>query len=343
MSFQSILLAMFARLDGERSAKAVYHILRGKRSGQSLQDIEYYGLKPFYGLLPKLPAETLQQHVEELAAEKYIAVEDSLVYVTESGRQAAEQLVFRFNSFYYRGGEREFSRRLALCVQTLSYLRRGRTSFSPIQKELQIQQFVKDFLRGQMMPADMLAAAFLQELHELLVSSDLTDMQKDLFMLRLTGDGLTAYTWEQLAEFAEMPLETVQLLYLESLHIVLDEIHAKKLPFLSRLALGCRAELHLTHSAERTYALSRQGYSIEEIAAARNLKMSTIEDHFFEIAANAESFPFESFISNEEIAAVWRVIDQLQTKRLRLLKEQCSSLSYFQLRLAIIHGKQGSL
>ena len=101
-------------------------------------------------------------------------------------------------------------------------------------------------------------------------------------------------------------------------------------------------DTYLTQSAERTKKLFEQGYSVEQIASLRKLKLSTIEDHFIEMAANMESFPFKEFISEEQRDTVWRHVEQLQTKRLRLLKQQCPELSYFQLRLIVIIGRRES-
>src|SRR5699024_1151849 len=103
-----------------------------------------------------------------------------------------------------------------------------------------------------------------------------------------------------------------------------------------------KVDTYLTQSAERTRKLFERGYTVEQISSLRNLKLSTIEDHFIEMAANVESFPYEEFVTNEQIDQVWRHVEQMQTKRLRVLKEQCPELTYFQLRLIIIIGRRES-
>ncbi|WP_153732197.1 helix-turn-helix domain-containing protein [Sporosarcina obsidiansis] len=340
MVFISLLLTMFQRLHGERSAQGVYHILRGKKSGQTLQDIENYQLKSFYALLPNLPIHDYQQVIEGMSADGFIQIEDRVVYVTAKGLKKIPNKPWRFNGWEYRGREREFFKRLALTVQTLSYLRVGQTMFTPIQKELHIQLFVKEYIRSQSISVNRLSEELRQELEWIMTEGQLSDEQCDIFSYRLTGQQLTAFTWEQLSETLKLPVMTIQLSYLESLHIVLDFIeNGEKTPLLKSLAVGCRVETYLTHSAERTRKLFQQGYSIEQIASLRSLKLSTIEDHLVEMAANFNVFPYEEFITNEQIEKVWQTIDQLETKRLRLLKEHFVELSYFQLRLIMIHGK----
>ncbi|PID00594.1 MULTISPECIES: helix-turn-helix domain-containing protein [unclassified Sporosarcina] len=342
MSFDSILLTIFQRLHGERSAQGVYHILRGKKSGQTLQDVEYYQVKSYYALLPHLTASEFQQALERMQADDLIYINE-LVYVTAKGQMATGSEMWRFNGWNYRGLEREFARRLALLVQTLSNLRSGETMFMPIQKELPTQQFIKGFLRNQSSSMISLSTSLRKELEYVFTHSSLSDLQCTIVSGRLTGYKLTGSTWEQMADRLNMSVKTIQLYYLEALHMLLDYLqHHPNLPLLSELAIGCRVDTYLTQSAERTQKLFERGYSVEQIASLRNLKLSTIEDHFIEMAANMESFPYKEFITEEQRDTVWRHVEQLQTKRLRLLKQQCPELSYFQLRLIIIIGRRES-
>lgn len=342
MSFDSILLTIFQRLHGERSAQGVYHILRGKRSGQTLQDVEYYQVKSYYALLPQLSASEFQQALERMVADGLIYI-DKLVYVTAKGQMATGSEMWRFNGWDYRGREREFGRRLALTVQTLSNLRSGETMFMPIQKELPTQQFVKGFLRNQSQPMNTLAISLQKELEHALINAQVQELQCTIVIGRLSGNRLTAFTWEQMVESLNMPIRSIQLHYLEALHMLLDFIHQqRKTPLLKELAAGCKVDTYLTQSAERTRKLFERGYTVEQISSLRNLKLSTIEDHFIEMAANVESFPYEEFVTNEQIDQVWRHVEQMQTKRLRVLKEQCPELTYFQLRLIIIIGRRES-
>lgn len=341
MSFDSIVLTIFQRLHGERSAQGVFHILRGKKSGQTLQDVEYYQVKPYYALLPHLTESDFRQSVERMVADGLIYI-DELVYVTAKGQMATGSEMWRFNGWDYRGREREFGRRLSLVVQTVSNLRNGETMFMPIQKELPTQQFVKGFLRAQQGSIPSLSSSLRQELEQALLGAQMSELQCTIVSDRLTGYRHTAFTWEQMAERLNLPALSVQLYYLEALHIVLDYIqHQRSVPLLAELAAGCKVDTYLTQSAQRTKKLFDHGYSVEQIASLRNLKLSTIEDHFIEMAGNLENFPYEQFVTEEQIGDVWRHIDQLQTKRLRILKEQCPGLSYFQLRMIIILGRGG--
>ena len=63
---------------------------------------------------------------------------------------------------------------------------------------------------------------------------------------------------------------------------------------------------YLTASAMQTKHFFDKGMSMDDIAAIRKLKMSTIEDHFVEMSINDSDFPLEQFVSENDVKAVVR-------------------------------------
>lgn len=89
-------------------------------------------------------------------------------------------------------------------------------------------------------------------------------------------------------------------------------------------------------STKKTYQLWRQGRSLDEIATIRNLKVATIEDHFVEIALRERDFSIEIFMEKNKIKHVQRIIETLQTRKLRVLKQAVGEeISYFEIRLVL--------
>lgn len=343
MAFASILLRILSKLDGERSVQAAYHMLRGKRSGQTLQDIDYYEMKPYYCLLPKLTEVQFHEAVERLQAEQLITQLDGLVSLTSAGQaRVANEREWEFNGWVYRGKEREFFKRLALTVQTLSHFNHDVIVFHPIQREWAVQQFVKAFFRDYPVKEKKTASALKSELLLALEKSGLTDLQKEIVANRLSGYQLTASTWDQLSDRMNTPSLTIQFIFLESLHKLLNYIYAQpQLIYLNRLAAGCRTESFLTDSASKTKELFVQGMTIDQISAVRHLKRSTVEDHLIEIASHSDQFPYLDFLEQEDIDRVLHAQAALQTSRLRRLKEEFAELTYFQIRLVLTMGKRG--
>ena len=72
MKLSSILLFIISKMNGQRTMNAGLHLLRGKKSGQTLQDVEYFSVKPFFGILPKLEEKTYMEAAGELIEAGFI-------------------------------------------------------------------------------------------------------------------------------------------------------------------------------------------------------------------------------------------------------------------------------
>ncbi|MDS9470798.1 helix-turn-helix domain-containing protein [Sporosarcina pasteurii] len=344
MNLSTLLCVLFSKLDGEKTANAALHLLRGKRSGQTIQDVKYYDLKMFFGLLPKLPQQLFNETINELVQLNCIEIDaSSILHVTESGRKLVESSrAFHFNGWDYRGREEMFFARLSLVVQTLSHFRVGQKRFMPAQREIEIQQFVKKVLSGHPIEEPNFSRQLKAELQTAFEESGMEEIQKVIFTHRLVGYQHTGWTWAQLENQLRMPSLSIKLYYIESLHLLLKTIEREKTtPFLKELAKDIKLVTHLTESSAITKNLFDKGLSLEEIAATRQLKLSTIEDHIVEIAIHDHDFPIEQFVSFEDSLKVQKKSIELETKRLRLLKEVFPQLTYFQLRLILGASMKG--
>lgn len=338
MDLSSLLLAIISKVDRERTIYAGLHLLRGKRSGQTLQDVEYYSLKMFFCIYPKLSTELFDEAATQLLKTGLIFIDDaSFVHVTELGKDAVKKSpTYHFNGWDYRGREEFFFGRLSLVVQTVSNFRANSKVFMPTQRDIEVQQFVREILRNQPINEFAFSNRLKDELIELIELSKMKELQKTIFTHRLVGYGYTGWTWDQLAEKLEISPVAVKLYFIESLHLLLNRVEGSTTtPLLKKIAEGIKVTSHLTDSSMKTQHLFQRGLSMEEIATMRGLKMSTIEDHFVEMGINDLTFPIQQFVSKIELENVSRKSKELGTKRLRLLKECFPQLSYFQLRLIL--------
>lgn len=338
MNFSTVLCLLFSRLNGEKTVNASYHLLRGKRSGQTIQDAKYYHIQNYFGILPKLSKSLFDQAVEHLQEQNYIVIdENSRVFVTEEGETLIESTrPFDFDGWHYRGREEIFFARLSLTIQTLSHFRVSKKQFLPIQRDPEVQRFVKMALRNAPIEDPSFAIQIKEELVHLFEESRMEEIQKMIITYRFVGYGQTGWTWQQLGEKLNLLPIDVKLHYIESLHKMLKVIEkSEKTIFLSKIAANIKVETVLTDSTKRTKGLFDQGHSLEEIANRRQLKISTIEDHIVEMALNDSDFPIERFVAKQAYREVRKKSEILQTKRLRLLKEQFPALTYFQLRLIL--------
>ncbi|MFJ5790104.1 helix-turn-helix domain-containing protein [Lysinibacillus sp. NPDC093197] len=340
--FYQILLQIFQKLNNERTVSAAYHILRGKRSGQTIQDVGLFQLHNFFGLLPKLPRAIFDEAVATFLQYSWLSMQESGHYsMKKLGLQRAEQTsAFLFDGWYYRGNEHVFFARLSLVVQSLSYQKEGIRSFSPISKDAQVQSWVRNFLQDYQYQSGKLQKQLLEECLRVLATLPVSDNNKQLVLYRLSGYSLPGWTWQQLSSERKETVLDSQLAFIELLHTLMNEVHAtNNYPLLGQMAEELRVKALLTDSAQQTAVLYEQGYSIEQIVQIRKLKQSTIEDHLVELAMNEPNFSIGPFVSYEEAEKVWHASKQYQTKKLKALHEVVKDLSYFQLRLVLAKGE----
>ena len=346
MLFQQILLTILSTFQNERTISAAYHLLKGKRSGQTIQDVGLFKLYQFFGLLPKLSRKKFEEQLDLLFAKNMIEIEESGYFrLTDEGMEASKNAPdLFFDGWHYRGNEHLFFGRLSLVVQSLSHQQNGVKAFIPIERNEQVQQWVRQFLVHHNYGRQLLQQPLYEEITNSLGLLPLDEKLKDIIVYRLTGFNQPGYTWQQLAFGYHMQEMDVQLLYISTLHQWLKEIFhtPESYPILSTLAQGIRVEVVLTDSANTTAKLYKKGYSIEQICLMRKLKTSTIEDHLVELAMNDSDFSIEPFVSIEEQQQIFEAIEAYETKRLRTLHEILPHISYFQLRLALAKGATNS-
>ncbi|MDI2589144.1 helix-turn-helix domain-containing protein [Psychrobacillus sp. NEAU-3TGS] len=341
MYFQQLLLLIIHKFQGERSSTAPYYLLKGKKSGQTIQDVTYFQLHSYFSLYPKLAKETYEEAIKNLHAEGLIVMNESRVAITEKG---LHQIVSIRRPFYsgwiLRGKEFIFWGRVELIVQTLSQFQGNEKKFVPVQKSNEIHHFVKVFLQERDFQSSSFGAHFKKQLFHLLENPLLLEIHRNLFVYRLSGYKNSGLTWEQLASHHHMTVLDVKFLFIECLHILLNDITEEKYPDLHALTKGIYVQTPLTDSAFKTSKLFEKGYTIEEIARMRFLKENTIEDHVIEIVSADPTFPLQAFISKEQVQKVLHIAQERQTKKLKIIREELPDLSYFQIRLALTKGEE---
>ncbi|HWK23256.1 MAG TPA: helix-turn-helix domain-containing protein [Ureibacillus sp.] len=344
MIFQKILLQIFYNFKQERTISAPFHLLRGKRSGQTVQDVGIYHLHKYFGVLPKLSREKYDIELSTLIEDQFLNVKEDGFYELTS--KAVEQIKhiqnLPFDGWHYRGNEHLFFARLSLVIQTLSHQVAGKMSFIPIQKDEQVQQWVRYFLNANHYKDGQLQLKLFNEIQQSLGINTMEERAKDIVMLRLTGYETAGLTWQQISVQKNMEEIDIQLMYIAALHNWLNQLnqHQEEYPILSQLVENIRISNPLSGSAFQTAELFNNGYSLEQISKMRRLKLSTIEDHIVELAMIEPQFKVEQFVSDGDIQKVLTAIEDYNTRKLKVLHEVVPHLTYFQLRLVLTRGER---
>lgn len=341
-----IILYFIKVLDGERSIYAIYHMLKGKKSSQTIHDSHLFGLGIFFGTLPRLERHELEAAAENLKRSGLVSGEDAVIRITERGRSLlsekmeANPLPGGLNGMYYSDGAVPFWERLSLLIQTLSHIISGKPRFYPIQRSPEAQNWVKQYLASDTSPREQISLCLLKELEALLAVRPLHE--REVFVRRLTGPERVGSTFEQLA--AELGTDEwfIRYSFLAVLHHLLSVPDRQKHPILAAAGYGLdgRNRGRLTNSTKRTLEYLLAGRDVAEIAMIRNLKKSTVEDHVVEIVHIDKDFPISRYVPREMEGKIAAAAKSANTKKLRAIKLAVAEASYFQIRLVL--AKEGS-
>ncbi|WP_010301145.1 helix-turn-helix domain-containing protein [Kurthia senegalensis] len=333
MYASKLIVYIFARYNGQRGPSSVYHLFKGKKSGQTIQDVGLFQLHPFFSITPKLHKTQYDTYFNQLIQQQFLLLTEHTVYVTEKGWAFIEGFdPGPLDGWHYRGNEMIFMKRLSLVVQTLSHYARG-ASFIPIEQDGAIQRYVKSYLRAHQFQQPLFQETFTKQFIARLDTTRVEELSKQVFVLRLSGYEMSGHTWQQIQTELGEDVFSLQLRFIQCLHGLLMQL--TETPLLEDLAQHIKIEQHYTQSTEKTFSLFKEGYTLSQIAQIRHLKESTIEDHFAEMAMVDEDFPIYTFLSKELRRKIEDVATKLQTTKLRQIKENVEQASYFQIRLVL--------
>ncbi|MBU9714279.1 helix-turn-helix domain-containing protein [Evansella tamaricis] len=339
-----IILTVIERFNGQRTSSGVYHLIKGKRSAQTLQDTHLFNLQTIVCSQNDLEKETFTKILDYYFKTDMVESAGKNIRLTRSGMEVLNQLN---NCYYipqgYNGAMFEWTDRaplfwgkLSLSIQSITYLMSGNRTFIPVSYEVETQQWVKNFLKSVNVPLEILCEKLHDEIYHFL--QQLSDSEAELIVNRFTTPKGTGKTFHQLKDRFKNDHVYTRLVFQSLLHRWLQNIEetAEEDSVMRHFLDKSRGVDLITGSAQHTKLLLDEGFSMEEIITKRGLKRSTIEDHLVELALNDKNFPVISYLSEEELTNVLSIANQLKTKRLRIIKEALGSeISYFQIRLAL--------
>lgn len=331
---QRIVMEAIVRLRNERTDRSLFHLLQGKRSATSLQDAHFYNLEAVFGMLP-LKIKRFEQVLQELEQAGWIQREQTLM-VTEAGRKQVDgPFLLDDLGGELRGYPLHLWKRTSLLIQTVVCLEQ-QIFFVPIQQDSAVKDWVRQYIKR--VPE---RSHWLTHVHAELESalSELTEREAVLLSYRLSGQK-TGLSFPQLSVRLNTEPLSLQLEFIMAWRKCLRKLPENSLI----LSLGQDIEqTKMTQSAQKTWELLKNGYSVPQIAQQRHLKKSTMEDHLVEIAMYASVFPIEQFVGDAQYQEVITISDQLQTFSLKRIKQALKQeLDYFQIRIILARKVAGS-
>ncbi|WP_017184945.1 helix-turn-helix domain-containing protein [Alkalibacillus haloalkaliphilus] len=338
MLFERLILYLLSFIENQRTTSSIYHILKGKKSAQTIQDSQLFRLSPYLGILPKLSKDEFDCYIDRLISKGLLLNSEELTYLTEEAHKLNKEDQW-FSNLYFNGEKYSqialpFYRKLQLLVQTTSHLIKGHNNFLPVSDNDEVQRDVKNVLKESELISSN-GEGLYQELHQLFQLVD--EKRANLMMLSFTGADQVGLSITQIASEFNQPERVVQLHIISTVHLWIEYIlkDHNHFPVCYKFLMN-RNETSLTHSAQVTYEKVGLGYTVEQIAYIRHLKRSTIEDHIVEIATKDQAFKIDEYVSQHVYSLIEKAINHLTTKRLKLIKEQLPEhVTYFQIRLTM--------
>lgn len=340
---QIFLLYILNQLNGERSIQAIYHLLRGKKSSQTIQDGLFFHISHLFETLPKVNMASLLAIADDLITQDLIVeIEENHYLLTEKGKQCLSShgnpCPSHLDGYRYAKVSRSFWTRLSLVVQSLSFLMVEKYSFYPITNNQQIMDYVKQYLKGK--NKKQLSQQLYHELFDWLnlLPKDCSDM----IVLRLTGDHRSGLTNQQIATRFHLDDYQCQLIFEACLHQLIKQIIQRPAQYPCFSSMMDRSKKSvLTESAQVTLNFINKGMDMRTISKVRRLKVSTIEDHLVEIALYDVHFDITPYVPEQLYDKIKKVIDRLKTHRLRVIMDDLSGeVSYLQIRLVLSKERQ---
>ncbi|MDR7248494.1 helix-turn-helix domain-containing protein [Bacillus pumilus] len=334
-----MLMDSVYKLNGERSISAVYHLFKGKKSSQTIQDASLFELSRYFGCYPGFTRDQLNRSALKLEEKHYIRKTDETLSITEAGQQMLHQhfsekpMPAYFHGAKYHDKAKMLWMRLSLLVQVLSHHMAESHQYVPIQRDVSVQSWTKSFLK-QHQQKSKLSEELHHELEKLLMN--LSDQEALIFVYSLTSHERIGRTYQQMAEWMKEDVWYVYLLFWNVLHYFIQSAQKGEAPTLQKLVGDLEFKRVLTTSTHKTLELVQKGFDIEQIAHIRSLKKATIEDHIVELSIHEPSFSIDPYVSIKEQREILAVARELQTNKMKLIKEKLEHpFTYFQIRLAL--------
>lgn len=340
---QKIILYSLYKIRDERTINAIYHLLTGKQSIQTIQDAHLFHLGRFFALYKQLQIGEFKKQLVSLTEHNYIdKIEENQFTLTTKGLQLVNEYTddtYYWNGMKFHQIDELFMQRLFLIIQVWTNRQAGINRYIPIVEDVKVTAWVKRFYRQQ----GSNVSEHLRQLYEELIQlfEELPEVYPNLFIKQITTNRSIGLTDDQLASKYKRSSSHIYLMYKNYVHYMLRKIKetTNQYPLLQLLI----EDLHnvhqkttITNSAKMTEAFVKRGLSPNQIAAKRRLKVTTIYDHIVEIALHDQQFPMERFVSKEMQREVYEAVVRLNSFKLKNIKETISEeISYFQIRLAL--------
>jgi uncharacterized protein YpbB len=339
---EMIILYCLQKLKGERTIYSVYHLLKGKRSSQTIQDAHLFKLTNLFQVYGFMDRKDVEATVAAAYEKGWVSPlsEQHYVITERGGKDLDRYLEANPLPVYLNGWKNHqlsdvFWERLSLLVQVVSNLIFQEHGYVPIQKNKESHLWLKTFLKNHRLGRNELGEQLYNELTDCFEQDK--HINPNLLVVRLTGYNRIGMTSLQAAELLGLEFSRYHFEFQNVLHFLIRAVESERESFriLSSLTGDVVHSVALTQSTQKTYELFKRGHTIRQISKLRRLKTSTIEDHIVEIALNVKDFSINPFVGDALQLEIVEAAESSASKQLRFIRERIADASYFEIRLVL--------
>ncbi|MFC0299404.1 helix-turn-helix domain-containing protein [Virgibacillus soli] len=342
MYFEQILLHCQSKIGNERTTSALFHLLTGKKSIQTIHDAKLFGLEQYFAIYKSLHPNVYQTYVDKLISDGYLETNDVQVTyttITNRGHAFLQQQpieIFRYlNGKKYEKKVEVFYKRFLLLIQTFTNTKKGNFNFISIIDDQQTMYWIKEFYHQNKGQEENVLMSIYEELVSLL--AQIENEAASIFVDQITSYKSYGLSTHQLSQKYKRSIEDIYLIHIGVIHYILAQVENGSYPALTNIAtIHAQTPYNLTLSASKTFELMKQGFEVAEIAQIRKLKLNTIEDHIVEIALLDQNFSITPFVNRNHQEEIMNAIKQSNSLRLKKIKSLVhESIRYFEIRLVL--------
>lgn len=270
-----------------RRIRVIENTLRNRRTVSTLFWAEQYGMLNWTGANRSLSREKFDHLIKGLLAQKLITIDhENRAKLTTAGVLRQEEWTEEcyhpvFFDWYWLANTQKIEQRFLLGVQVVSELAYHNRYYAPVSNDYLDQQMVKRWLqcwRGNVVNQ---LAKELTLLGRSLANED--QRLANYFCYSLIGHQITGWTTQQAADALELSPSELDVVKQDALLAVAafaDGYHG----LLTQLLRDLLAVSPLSDSANRSLQLYQRGFTIEQIAQQRRIKVNTVREHLLEAA-----------------------------------------------------------
>lgn len=337
--FLYYVMSLFKEKEPLKLAQLI-HVFHGRRTPSMLYVVEKHQLFSAFNYASTLSRDQLEACLHKGIEQNWLRKEEKEYYLTTLGKKevgnyfSSHPYPTALTSLQYAKVRHPFWERFQLLSQVFSEKKYQNTDYSPVIKHPSHQHGVKRWLHRQGQPMEKL---IIQWVEEVINAFTLLDEDRAHFLaLQLAGHKQTGKTKNQVAEFYHFTMAECDFFLENSLECFLQIIaQTDDLFLLSSLLKDIQEETHMGVSAStyQTASYLKKGYSIQQIAKERQLKVSTIHEHLLEIAFIYPRFSYEKYVPKEIYVQLKDLFNEQPEIPYREMKEKISDLPFLYYRL----------